>query len=510
MKELTRERPGPREVVHFLNRAAFGPRPGQVAEILRGGLTSFMRDQTARGADLRIEERVESQFPGLQYSVTEMMKIYLGRSKFSRKDLPTNGIALMLENLYSAKLFRAVRSESQLFEVMADFWFNHFNVSRISARAAVIAYERDAIRPHVWSRFRDLLFATASHPAMLFYLDNYLNRKDRVQDGRKIPGINENYGRELLELHTVGVDAGYEQRDVIDAARVFTGWTLDYLPHTVQEGSGLFVFKPEQHDTGAKRVMGLEFPPGGGREEGEKLLEYLAGHPATARFISAKLARRLVADQPPSSLIDAAAAVFLRTGGDLREVVSAILESSEFWAVPEVPRFKTPLEYVVGALRAIDALPHSATPGLVDALDQMGMRPYYCVPPTGYSDRGRDWLAPTYLHRMNFGIALASGGVAGTGVHLPAVLKTLSGETIDPDNAGQIVNFFNAEIFAGQLSPATIEAVSAPHLHASFLGSVLGVFSSSPHGLASSPKGPTLAEKVVGLLLASPDMQRRI
>jgi uncharacterized protein (DUF1800 family) len=506
---LSREHPGPREVVHLLNRAAFGPSFGQVEAVLRQGLSTYIRDQIAAGPDPEVEAKVAELFPDLRHSVTEMMQIYLGTSKFARKDLPTNGVPRMFDDFYTAKMLRCARSKSQLFEVMADFWFNHFNVSRVSVRTAVIAYERDAIRPNVWGNFRDLLFATASHPAMLFFLDNYLNRKDTVVDGKVVPGINENYGRELLELHTVGVDAGYEQRDVVDAARVFTGWTLDYLPKTVQEGTGLFIFKPERHDTGPKRVFGLEFSKGGGREEGEKLIDYLSQHEATARFISTKLARRLVADEPPAGLVKSAAATFLKTKGNLREVVSVILNSDEFWTAPDKPRFKTPLEYVVSALRAIDARGDSAAPGLVDALDAMGMRPYYCTPPTGYADRGSDWLAPTYLHRINFGLSLAAGQVRGTFVNLPGYLKAANGESFDVNDPVRIVDFFNKEIFAGQLSRSTIEAASARRLNESMVDSLLALISSRPHALASTPKGRTLAEKVVGLILASPEMQAR-
>src|SRR6185503_10550377 len=212
-----------------------------------------------------------------------------------------------------------------------------------------MAYERDAIRPHVLGRFRDLLGATAAHPAMLFYLDNYVSTVSRTVNGRLVQGLNENYGRELLELHTVSVTAGYTQENVFDAARCFTGWTID-------QRTGVFVYRATNHDTGAKSVFGLNVPAGGGKEDGDKLIAYLAGHPATAQFISKKLIQRFVADEPPSRLVDRVAAVFLDSDGDIAAVMRAILCSTEFWAAAGGEgKPKTPIEYVVSALRAVDA-----------------------------------------------------------------------------------------------------------------------------------------------------------
>jgi hypothetical protein len=502
----TQVQDGPRAAVHLLNRAGFGPRPGQVREVVAKGLSNYIRDQLDGAADPRIEKWIETQLGDQNHSVIEMGAIYRGRSPFSRKDLPMNGIMLMIEHFYTAKMYRAVGSRNQLYEVLADFWVNHFNVSRISARDAVIAYERDAIRPHVWGRFRDLLGATASHPAMLFYLDNYLNRRDVLANGKLTRGINENYGRELLELHTVGVAAGYTQQDVIDSARAFTGWTIDSPRGDLSSGSGGFVFRPEEHDTAPKRIFGLELPAGGGREDGEKLLDYLADHPATAKFISRKIVRRFVADDPPPSLVDRCAQTFAATRGDLRKVVAALIDSPEFWRRPEQPKYRTPFEFVVCALRAVDAEVLSAVPGLVNHLDTLGMRPFHCTPPTGYSDGGTDWLSPTYLHRVNFALSLAAGRIVGVQVKLPELIEAHGGHVED---ATSIVSVMNGEIFGNGLSDATVEAASAPALGRGVMDRLYDMFSPRKHGLQTNA-GRTLVSKVVGLVLASPEMQMRL
>ena len=328
-----------------------------------------------------------------------------------------------------------------------------------------------------------------------------------MEGGRLIRGINENYGRELLELHTVGVDAGYKESDVVNAARVFSGWGLDHPRGDIDRGTGVFVFRPEEHDRDEKTVFGLEFPAGGGREEGEKLLDYLSVHPATAHFISTKLARRFVADEPPKSLVDRCTQAFLSTKGDLKRVVMTLFESAEFWAAPPTPRFKTPFEFVVGCLRATGATGASvdtAVPGLMDALGAMGMKPYYCASPTGYPDRGGDWLSPAYLHRFRFALALAEGRVSGVRVRLGDVVKVSGGDAADPVS---IATVLNREIFGGGLSPSTIEAASAIAPGAGALKRMVEAELATPHPLKARPAA--LASKVVGLLLASPEMQMR-
>jgi uncharacterized protein (DUF1800 family) len=355
-----------------------------------------------------------------------------------------------LSELMQAKLLRAAYSERQLEEVMVDFWFNHFNVfvGKGAVRLYLTEYERDAIRPHVLGKFQDLLRATAESPAMLFYLDNW---QSSAPEGARIAGsttgtdarrrragmippragvgrpgqvrrpatladlpanaqnrrrgLNENYARELMELHTLGVDGGYTQKDVQEVARAFTGWTI---ANPRQGGS--FRFEPRMHDDGEKMVLGHRIKAGGGKKDGEDVLTLLGAHPSTARFISLKLARRFVADEPPSELVDRAARRFRETGGDIREVVRTIVTSPEFFAAAAYrAKVKTPLEFVVAAVRATGAQPPTMMP-LVQAVRNLGMPLYGCQPPTGYADKAEAWVnSGALLNRMNFAVTLTSG-----------------------------------------------------------------------------------------------------
>src|SRR5437867_7446441 len=307
---------GIRAAVHLLNRLGFGPRPGDAHLILEKGLDRWVREQLEPGPDPELDARL-SRFATLGYPLSQTLALDYGSDP--------RAFGQVLDEFVAAKVIRAVHGRNQLQEVLVDFWFNHFNVYIADGfvRPATPSYERDAIRPHVLGRFRDLLGATAQHPAMLSYLDNYLNTVARSVGGRVVGGINENYGRELMELHTVGVDAGYTQADVVDAARCFTGWGIDSL-----RVGGNFVFRPGSHDQGAKSVFGLTLAAGGARDDGDKLLDYLASHPKTAAFIAKKLAQRFVSDDPPARVVDRAAAAFESSGGDIREVMRAILGSA--------------------------------------------------------------------------------------------------------------------------------------------------------------------------------------
>jgi uncharacterized protein (DUF1800 family) len=369
----------------------------------------------------------------------------------------------VLEELTQQKLLRAAYSEKQLQEVMVDFWFNHFNVfaGKGQTRIYLTEYERDTIRPHVFGKFRDLLGAVAESPAMLFYLDNWQsaapegtamegpNGRNPRADLRRRPGqvgqrgnpnrpgvlrrpgvaganptmadlppalqnrrprgLNENYARELMELHTLGVDGGYTQKDVQEVARAFSGWTL-----TQPRQGGGFVFEPRMHDNGEKLVLGMTIKSGGGKKDGEQVLDLLAKHPSTARFVATKLARRFVADDPPKALVERAAATFLKTDGDIHEVVKSIITSPEFFATAAYrSKVKSPLDFVASAVRASGA---DAVNGLslVQAMRDLGMPLYGCQPPTGYSDRAEAWVnTGALLNRMNFSVALASGRLRG-------------------------------------------------------------------------------------------------
>jgi uncharacterized protein (DUF1800 family) len=278
------------------------------------------------------------------------------------------------------------------------FWFNHFNVFQAKKQVLFLLpdYEEHAIRPHVLGKFRDLLRAVLMHPAMLVYLDNAENAKD---------AINENYARELMELHTLGVDGGYTQQDVVNVARAFTGWTIDQP----RQGGG-FRFEPRFHDDREKIVLGHKIKAGGGQSDGEQVLDILAKHPATARFIATKLARRFVSDTPPPALVDRVAKTFRDTDGDIREVVRTIVTSPEFFAAEAYrAKVKTPFEFVVSAVRATGTDVLEATP-LVQAVRQLGMPLYMCQPPTGYADRADAWVnTGALLNRMNFALQLVSG-----------------------------------------------------------------------------------------------------
>ena len=325
----------------------------------------------------------------------------------------------VIADIEEAKLLRAVYSERQLQEVLVDFWFNHFNVfaGKGATRNYLAEYEREAIRPYVLGNFREMLEATAKSPAMLFYLDNWQNVSAAKVAGARPPrGINENYARELMELHTLGVDGGYAQADVVNVARALTGWTIK-----PREGSGT-LFVPRLHDDKEKTVLGHAIKAGGGPNDIEQVLDILAAHPSTARHLATKLAARFVSDTPPATLVDRAAARFTATRGDLREVMRTIVTSPEFFA-PEAYRakVKTPLDFVASALRATGAQVHSAQP-LTRELREMGMPLYFCQPPTGYADTASTWVsAGALVSRMNFAVALGKNEIRGVRIANPAV-----------------------------------------------------------------------------------------
>ena len=354
------------------------------------------------------------------------------------------GPGRIVAELSMAKIDRAVYSRRQLEAVMEDFWFNHFNVfaQKGADRWMLTAYVRDTIRPHTMGKFQDLLVATAKSPAMLFFLDNWQSvdpvafkehqqeiamRRARYQGifggefGAQGPGarkqqdrgLNENYGREVMELHTVGVDAGYTQQDVIEMARCLTGWTVRE-PRRDPE----FMFRPEFHAEGKKVVMGRTFNYGGERD-GEEALKMLANDPRTAKFISNELARHFVSDNPPQALVDRMAKEYLATGGDIRSVLKAMIYSQEFWSKEAYrAKIKTPFELVASTARALNADVAISLP-LAMWTARMGEPLFLCQPPTGYSDKAATWVnTGALLNRLNFALAFSSGRLAGTHVDL--------------------------------------------------------------------------------------------
>jgi len=323
-----------------------------------------------------------------------------------------NPSGVVARELQQAKLMREIYSERQLLEVMTDFWFNHFNVFLYKNQCSyyTAAYERDAIRPHALGKFYDLLIATAQSPAMLMYLDNWLSIGPHSQAAGKNgeSGLNENYAREVMELHTLGVDGGYSQSDVTELAKVLTGWTI-----AQPDDGGQFQFDPRRHEPGMKTVLGEKFVDGG-VDEGIRALELLAHHPSTARFISKSIATRFVSDDPPPALIDRMAATFTSSDGDIREVLRTMVRSPEFWSPKAYgSKMKTPLELVVSAVRASAANVVSPD-ALVDNLSAMGMQPYGMAVPTGYSMKSAQWdNEGGLLARMNFSTALTQGNLSG-------------------------------------------------------------------------------------------------
>jgi len=450
-------------IEHVLNRIAFGPRPGDVEMVRRLGIDRYIDQQLHpdRTPDDHLAAHL-TNLPTIAMSSRDIVQRYeipQMEARREKKQEAANGgdspaatpmpdpiqqrANSVIVELSEQKILRAVYSERQLQEVLTDFWFNHFNVDarKNRDRFLLTEYERDAIRPYVLGKFRDLLGATAKSPAMLFYLDNWISADPngphpvvtpariargpfggrvvvpgmvrQPPQGKNAPkGLNENYGRELMELHTLGVDGGYTQKDVTEVARAFTGWTIE----NPRQGGG-FVFNPRLHDMGQKIVLGHVIAAGGDQSDGERVLDLLASHPSTARFIATKLVRRFVSDTPPPALVDRAAARFLATTGDLREVMHTILTSKEFRA-PDAyaAKVKSPFEFVVSAVRALGAEVDDATP-LVGRLRQLGMPLYQCQPPTGYKDTADAWInTGALVARMNFAVALTEGKVRGTAV----------------------------------------------------------------------------------------------
>src|ERR1700723_2713793 len=386
-----------------------------------------------------------------------------------------NPVGVVTGELAQAKLLRATYSERQLEQVMTDFWFNHFNVfvEKGVERLLVTSYERDVIRPHALGKFEDLLVATAKSPAMLLYLDNWLSvgpdsaqamgiplhpspgryarPGPRPNQGKRPSGLNENYGRELLELHTLSVNGGYSQRDVTEVAKVFTGWTID-KPY---QGGG-FKFDPRMHEPGPKFVLGHRIKPRG-EGEGFEVLHRLATSPQTAHFISLKLAERFVSDDPPPGLVDRMTKTFLKKKGDIREVLTVLFHSPEFWNDGAYrAKVKTPLEFVVSAVRATGAEVDDALP-LIRQLSNMGMPLYGAQPPTGYSMKAETGVSSSaLLNRMNFALALTVGRVKGVNVGAAQLPGGMPGPAATPQ-----LSTMEAKRIAAHASKQTHESIVA-------------------------------------------------
>lgn len=493
----------------------------------------------------------------------------------------------IMADLQASRILRAVYSERQLLEVMVDFWTNHFNVfaGKGADRWLLTAYDRDTIRPNALSKFSTLLQATAQSPAMLFYLDNFQSvtpnsqkggagprppvqregllrrtliagpRREAITDrnlnprqqqpGADMPqrpkiqplaqqrrGINENYARELMELHTLGVDGGYTQKDVQEVARCFTGWTI-FAPRgagaamgdAARRNAGTFFFNARAHDDGEKIVLGHTIPAGGGIKDGLLVLDILAHHPSTAKFIATKLARHFVSDNPPPALVERVAATFTKTDGDIRETLKTIFLSPEFNSTAAYrAKIKRPFELVVSAIRTLDADTNGG-PGTHQWIARMGEPLYGFQTPNGYSDTAESWVnTGGLLERMNFGLAVASNRVPGTRVNLARLAGVSPGdESIDK---AKVMDTFLTTILGGDVSAATRQAllkqldqqavVKLPAPPRPANERVGGMVQTGAAGAPQPSERPRIeasindpVTKVVGLILGTPEFQRQ-
>lgn len=553
---------GPQAVRHVLNRLGFGPRPGDVEDVSRVGVRAYIEAQLHPDAidDSAVEGKVAS-LDLLRSAPERMALIYAGDNgllrrfqmmkekgmlrpasvplqetkpqvagapadssaakKKQKRDITLNarqeqilsdfqaaglqpGVSTQVAaQLIEDKLVRAVESKRQLQETLVDFWSNHFNVDmrKNADRVLKVSDDRETIRPHLFGSFRELLGADAHSPAMLIYLDNARSTLEVVgRNGKKRGGLNENYGRELMELHTLGVDGGYTQTDVTEVARCFTGWSL--TPDNLS-----FVFRPRAHDNGEKTVLGHRIAAGGGERDGEEVLDILAASPATAHHISLQLCQRFVADEPPAELVDRVAATFQKTNGDLPSVYRAIFLSPEFLSKGAYrAKIKSPFELVVSAVRALGgelSVPNAqnpleglrllqigtasssqknnlagkarrgARPPLAICIANLGQPIFACQPPTGWSEDSRQWVsAGAIVGRLNFALALTGGDVGDV---------RLAADTFRPAS----VDALATQLLGGELSAQTRATIFR-------------------EGTGDSDPAKTRA-----LLLGSPEFQRR-
>jgi len=519
--------------IHALDRLAFGPRPGDVERVAAMGADRWIEAQLHPervpedpGLDARLPGRDVLSLPTADLLERFDAPLREARKKIAaekRRDAdggvdepgsdgvaarvramvpPENRPGRLLSDLTASRIVRAADSTHQLQEVLVDFWMNHFNVyaRKGLARVAIVSFERDTIRPRIFGRFEDLLLATAKSPAMLVYLDNARSAAEPSKrppsfgraafSGRGPQGLNENYARELMELHTLGVDGGYTQKDVTELARILTGWSVGLPrgerpanPRASRRGfeaaaPGEFVFRERLHDVGQKTVLGHRFS-GAGMSEGEAAIRMLARHPSTARHLARELCERLVSDAPPEALVERVAARYLATGGDLRETVRAVVESPEFFDPSTFrAKVKSPFEYAVSAVRALGA--ETDGRAIARSIEEMGEPLYLCAPPTGYPDASEDWTSSgALLARMNFALAAARGRIPGT-----------SAPALAPPDGDVLLGALEGKLVPAGLSAASRDAIR--------------------RRLDDAPQDPaerrTLAE---ALLVGSPEFQRQ-
>jgi uncharacterized protein (DUF1800 family) len=433
----------------LLDRFSFGAKPGQVEAVVNMGLENWLEQQFAANQPNEGLNKRLAAFKSLSLTNDTIVNTYLNAGQVIRlatrkgiihKDSIKGDqkeyreqVRLIMEQegykpiqelhreLVNQKVLSAAYSNNQLQEVLTDFWFNHFNVSvtKNQCQQFVYTYERDAIRPNVMGKFKDLLLATAQHPAMLEYLDNASsvsiknNPRANMAAPRNARGLNENYAREVMELHTLGVDGGYTQADVTTVAKALTGWS-------VMQGN--FIFRPRQHDNEAKTILNKNFPANGGYQEGVDVLTMLAEHSSTAKFICTKLATRFVSDTPSAALIKNMVKTFQSTDGNIKAVLRTMVYDPAFWKKSvSHEKIKSPFEMVISAVRATNA--QIIQPfQLFNWCTKMGQRFYYYQAPTGFPDRASNWInTGALLNRMNFGLAFASQKIPGVRMDLAAL-----------------------------------------------------------------------------------------
>jgi len=580
---------------HLLSRFTYGPRAEDVDLVLKTGLEKWfiqqldgnVQDEELNAMLVQFDDinltntEVENKYPraarvlrmAIKDGTIDKDSVNKGDQAAYRKQIRNymemNGLKPQQElyrQFINQKILRATYTNNQLRELLTDFWFNHFNVSITKNQCAsfIPAFERDVIRPNVTGEFSNLLLATAKSPAMLIYLDNFtstgqpvaVGQKDskqmekgiaikkvkKIQPKRKQGGLNENYAREVMELHTLGVDGGYTQNDVTQAARVLTGWTIapmgedgygsatkklmdkigiDSLKQKGFVHQGDFLFVPTKHDNGEKIVLGKRFSANGGYDEGVALLTMLARHSSTAKFISKKIATRFVSDQPSPKLVDKMAKTFIKTEGDIKQVLITMVSSPEFWRADALrEKTKSPFELAISAVRSLDAKitqPYQ----LFGWINKMGQKMYYYQAPTGYPDRGQYWInTGSLLNRMNFGLALASQRIPGVKIDLAAL-----NNNHEPESSEAALTTYSKIIMPERNLDATIKRLKPMLKDPDLVKKVESAAeknvvpqtdntTGNEDGMAAikndnvTKKDSKLAQ-VVGIILGSPEFQRK-
>ncbi|MCC7460722.1 MAG: DUF1800 domain-containing protein, partial [Proteobacteria bacterium] len=520
------------KAAHLLNRTTFGPTPHDIDELSRKGETgiqSWIETQLNPSTikDIEVERKLK-KLPSIWMTNQEL---YLNYPRSGKVKKVKDGSSSKDENprqilveLATQKLVRAVESERQLQEVLVDFWFNHFNVdfNKNQDKWLITSYEREAIRPNVFGKFSTMLKAVAKNPAMLVYLDNASSvrsvtiAKDKTSKTKKKPpaskknrGLNENYARELMELHTLGVEGGYSQKDVIDVARLLTGWSVDR-----KDDALTFLYKDNMHDKGAKKVLGVTYPAGGGEEEGVKLLEFLAKQPATAKFISTKLAKRFISDNPSPETIEKLSKVFLETDGNLSSVYREIFKSPEFWSSKNfASKIKKPFHLIASVSRGLNAKISLDDKGLkkIDtALAQLGEPIYRCQPPTGFKDAAENWVnAGALVLRIQSALTIADQRIPAIQYDKSSFVNKLRNANVIGSNKDSL-KYLDSILMASSLREETINKIS-DELGAEPQVQDEADFKKSKKvksKKSEDDKATVNTTRLLGLLLGSPEFQR--